>query len=192
MARGRRGLEEGGLAIKIAARGVCGRPQVRLRGLPQPPQAMRPIDTQRSLIGGAAGNAGGTKRWMVLVSKSGGGDGQSFASGWPGKMGELLKQAWETLGWVNVVTALLVGLAGWTAWKKTIASTSQEIYERVAAAYKAEVEALQERMRLLEQENERLHDLLANIKRSLSRRGLRVTEDGEVERKRRDDGDGGR
>ncbi len=95
----------------------------------------------------------------------------------------LVQQSLDALGWVNVVTALLVGLAGWAAWKKTIASTSQEIYQRVAQAYKAEVEALQERMHLLEEENQRLKHLLETIKRSLARRGLRVTEEGQVEQR---------
>jgi cell division protein FtsB len=98
------------------------------------------------------------------------------------RMITLLEHGLDALGWVNVVTALLVGLAGWAAWRKTVASTSQEIYQRVAQAYKAEVEALQERMRLLEQENQRLHSLLETIKRSLARRGLRVTDEGQVER----------
>jgi hypothetical protein len=87
------------------------------------------------------------------------------------------------MGWVNVDTALLVCLAGWAAWKKTAASTSQEIYKRVAQAYKAEVEALQERMRLLAQENLALKDLLETIKRSLARRELRATEEGRVEKR---------
>ena len=95
----------------------------------------------------------------------------------------LLEHGLDALGWVNVVTALLVGLAGWAAWKKTVASTSQEIYKRVAQAYKAEVEALQERMRLLEQENQGLKVLLETIKRSLAWRGLRVTEEGRVEKR---------
>ena len=95
----------------------------------------------------------------------------------------LLEHGLDALGWVNVVTALLVCLAGWAAWKKTVASTSQEIYKRVAQAYKAEVEALQERMRLLERENQSLKDLLETIKRSLARRGLRVTEGGRVEKR---------
>ncbi|HEX6778798.1 MAG TPA: hypothetical protein VF099_11395 [Ktedonobacterales bacterium] len=95
----------------------------------------------------------------------------------------LLEHGLDALGWVNVVTALLVCLAGWAAWKKTVASTSQEIYKRVAQAYKAEVEALQERMRLLEQENQSLKALLETIKRSLARRGLRVTEEGRVEKR---------
>jgi DNA-binding transcriptional regulator YbjK len=102
----------------------------------------------------------------------------------------LLEHGLDALGWVNVVTAMLVCLAGWAAWKKTVASTSQEIYQRVAQAYKAEVEALQERMRLLEQENQRLHHLLETIKRSLARRGLRVTDEGLVE-KRYAGGEGG-
>lgn len=95
----------------------------------------------------------------------------------------LLEHGLDALGWVNVAIAVLVCLAGWAAWKKTVASTSQEIYRRVAQAYKAEVEALQERMRLLEQENERLRRLLETIKRSLARRGLRVTEEGQVEKR---------
>ncbi|GEM_PF-2558336 len=95
----------------------------------------------------------------------------------------LLEHGLDALGWVNIVTALLVGLAGWAAWKKTVATTSQEIYRRVAQAYKAEVEALQERMRLLEEENESLKKLLETIKRSLARRGLRVTREGEVEKR---------
>src|SRR5579885_609276 len=82
----------------------------------------------------------------------------------------LLEHGLDALGWVNAVTIVLVFVAGWAAWKKTIASTSQEIYQRVAQAYKAEVEALQERMRLLEQENEGL-------------RRLRETEEGLVERR---------
>ena len=94
-----------------------------------------------------------------------------------------LEHGLDALGWLNVMTALLVGLAGWAAWKKTVASTSQEIYRRVAQAYKAEVEALQERMRLLEQENARLKQLLETIKRSLARRGLRVTREGQVEKR---------
>jgi prefoldin subunit 5 len=73
-----------------------------------------------------------------------------------------------------------------------VANASEEIYKRVAKAYKEEVEALQERMRLLERENSRLHRLLDTIKRSLARRGLRVTDEGEVERKGLADGDGGR
>ncbi len=101
----------------------------------------------------------------------------------------LLEHGLDALGWVNAVTILLVFVAGWAAWKKTIASTSQEIYQRVAQAYKAEVEALQERMRALEQENAGLRHLLETIKRSLARRGLRVTEEGLVEKRasRRED-----
>jgi len=95
----------------------------------------------------------------------------------------LLEHGLDALGWVNVAIAVLVCLAGWAAWKKTVASTSQEIYQRVAQAYKAEVEALQERMRLLEQENAGLRRLLETIKRSLARRGLCVTEAGLVERR---------
>ena len=68
----------------------------------------------------------------------------------------LLEHGLDALGWVDVVIAMLVCLAGWAAWKKTAASTSQEIYQRVAEAYKAEVEALQERVRLLEEENQQL------------------------------------
>ncbi len=98
-------------------------------------------------------------------------------------MSTLLEHSLDVLGWVDVVTVVLVFVAGWAAWKKTVASTSQEIYERVAQAYKAEVEALQERMRLLEQENEGLRRLLETIKRSLARRGLRVTQEGLVERR---------
>jgi cell division protein FtsB len=98
-------------------------------------------------------------------------------------MTTFLEHGLDALGWVNVVTALLVFVAGWAAWKKTVASTSQEIYQRVAQAYKAEVEALQERMRLLEEENDGLRRLLETIKRSLARRGLRVTEEGLVERR---------
>lgn len=94
-----------------------------------------------------------------------------------------LESGLDVLSWVNAVMVLLVALAGWAAWKKTIASTSQEIYQRVAEAYKAEVEALQERMRLLEQENEGLRRLLETIKRQLSRRGLRVTEEGLIEKR---------
>ncbi len=105
------------------------------------------------------------------------------------KMVTLLEHGLDALGWVNAVTILLVFVAGWAAWKKTIASTSQEIYQRVAQAYKAEVEALQERMRLLEEENVGLRRLLETIKRSLARRGLRVTEEGLVEKQasRRDE-----
>jgi F0F1-type ATP synthase membrane subunit b/b' len=99
------------------------------------------------------------------------------------KMVTLLEHGLDALGWVNAITLLLVFLVGWAAWKKTIASTSQEIYQRVAQAYKAEVEALQERMRLLEQENEGLRHLLETIKRSLARRGLRVTEEGQVKKR---------
>jgi outer membrane protein TolC len=98
-------------------------------------------------------------------------------------MTTLLEHGLNVLGWVDVVTMVLVFVAGWAAWKKTVASTSQEIYQRVAQAYKAEVEALQERMRLLEEENQGLRRLLETIKRSLARRGLRVTEDGLVEKR---------
>ena len=99
------------------------------------------------------------------------------------KMLTLLEHGLNALGWIDAVTIVLVFVAGWAAWKKTVASTSQEIYQRVAQAYKAEVEALQERMRLLEQENAGLRRLLETIKRSLARRGLRVTEEGLVERR---------
>jgi cell division protein FtsB len=107
-------------------------------------------------------------------------------------MDELLKRVSDALNWVNVVTALAVAVAGWTAWKKSVAHASEEIYQRVVTAYKTEVQELQGRMHLLEQENARLHRLLDTIKRSLARRGLRVTEEGEVERKGPSDGDGGR
>ncbi|HEY7348769.1 MAG TPA: hypothetical protein VH599_10680 [Ktedonobacterales bacterium] len=105
------------------------------------------------------------------------------------KMDIFLEHGLDVLGWVDVVTVLLVFVAGWAAWKKTVASTSQEIYQRVAQAYKAEVEALQERMRLLEQENAGLRRLLETIKRSLARRGLRVNEEGLVERRAPGQGD---
>ena len=98
-------------------------------------------------------------------------------------MTTLLEYGLNALGWIDAVTIALVFVAGWAAWKKTVASTSQEIYQRVAQAYKAEVEALQERMRALEEENVGLRRLLETIKRSLARRGLRVTEEGLVERR---------
>ncbi len=107
-------------------------------------------------------------------------------------MDELLKRVADALNWVNVVTALAVAAAGWVAWKKSLANASEEIYQRVVTAYKTEVQELQGRMRLLEEENARLHRLLDTIKRSLARRGLRVTDEGEVERKGPGDGDGGR
>jgi hypothetical protein len=107
-------------------------------------------------------------------------------------MDELLKQISQALNWVNVVTALAVAAGGWVAWKKSLANASEEIYKRVVTAYKTEVQELQGRMRLLEEENARLHRLLDTIKRSLARRGLRVTDEGEVERKGPGDGDGGR
>ena len=103
-----------------------------------------------------------------------------------------MKQVSNALNLVNVVTALVVALAGWVAWKKSVANASEEIYKRVVMAYKTEVQELQGRMHLLEQENARLHRLLDTIKRSLARRGLRVTEEGEVERRGSGDGDGGR
>lgn len=88
---------------------------------------------------------------------------------------------WYSLtGIGNMIIGLLLLVGGYMALRSGKHQKVGEIQGQVIDALKAELEAVQRRIDIVERENTRLHQTINLIKSALAKRGYRVTIDGDM------------
>lgn len=80
----------------------------------------------------------------------------------------------------NIIIGILLLIGGYMAFRSGKHQQTGEIQEQAINALKAELEAIQRRIDVVERENTRLHMTINLIKSALAKRGMRVTIDGDM------------
>ena len=81
---------------------------------------------------------------------------------------------------INLVLAIATVVGGIMAYRHGFTRTANEVQERVIQALNSELQALRVRIESMEQENIRLHQIIATICSALKSRGIAVTIDGDM------------
>lgn len=80
----------------------------------------------------------------------------------------------------NILIGLLLLIGGYMAIRSGKHRQAGEIQDQVINALKAELEALQRRLDILERENARLNLITNTIKRAINQRGMIISIDGDM------------
>lgn len=86
----------------------------------------------------------------------------------------------EPLTLINLSMTICLIIGGIVAYRHGFARTANEVQERVIHALQSEIQALHDRIAVLEQENTRLNYTITTICTSLKQRGVHVTVDGDI------------
>src|SRR5438094_6076710 len=87
---------------------------------------------------------------------------------------------YNVLSILNLVLAIGTVIGGVMAYRHGFTRTANEVQERVIAALNSELATLAGRIESMEQENIRLHQIIATICAALKQRGIAVTIEGDM------------
>ena len=88
---------------------------------------------------------------------------------------------WYSLASIgNILIGLLILIGGYMAFRSGKHQQTGNFQAQAIDALKAELEAVQRRIEIIERENTRLHVTINLIKSALAKRGMRVTIDGDM------------